>query len=59
LGLTITKSIVEAHHGTVTFASQEGAGLSVVVRLPASAPSVVSANLTVDGAVLERPVFRA
>jgi len=59
LGLTITKSIVEAHHGTVTFASQEGAGLSVVVRLPASAPSVVPANPTVDGAVLERPVSRA
>ena len=38
LGLTITKSIVEAHHGTLTFSSQEGAGPSVVVRLPASPP---------------------
>jgi signal transduction histidine kinase len=38
LGLTITKSIVEAHHGTLTFFSQEGLGTSVVVHLPALAP---------------------
>lgn len=38
LGLTITKSIVEAHHGSVTFASREGDGTSVLVHLPTQAP---------------------
>jgi signal transduction histidine kinase len=48
LGLTITKSIVEAHHGTLTFASQEGAGTSVVVHLPASPPSASPTNPPVN-----------
>jgi PAS domain S-box-containing protein len=36
LGLSITKSIVEAHGGTITFTSAAGAGTTFVVELPAS-----------------------
>ncbi len=35
LGLAICHSIVDAHHGTLDIASQEGAGTTVTVRLPA------------------------
>ena len=34
LGLTIVRSVVEAHGGTVTLTSEVGVGSSVVVRLP-------------------------
>jgi signal transduction histidine kinase len=36
LGLSITKSIVEAHGGTITFTSAVGAGTTFVVELPAT-----------------------
>ena len=38
LGLTISTSIVEAHHGSLTLTSREGVGTSVVVHLPTAAP---------------------
>ncbi|HUC84678.1 MAG TPA: sensor histidine kinase, partial [Candidatus Acidoferrales bacterium] len=34
LGLSLVKAIVEAHHGRVTVASQEGAGSEFTVTLP-------------------------
>jgi heavy metal sensor kinase len=34
LGLAICQSIVEAHHGSITFTSQPGSGTTFVVRLP-------------------------
>jgi signal transduction histidine kinase len=35
LGLSITKSIIEAHHGTITATSEPGNGATFRVRLPA------------------------
>jgi two-component system OmpR family sensor kinase len=34
LGLAICQSIVEAHHGTISFTSQPGSGTTFTVRLP-------------------------
>jgi signal transduction histidine kinase len=36
LGLAICQSIVEAHHGSITFTSQPGSGTTFVIRLPLS-----------------------
>lgn len=36
LGLAICQSIVEAHHGSITFTSQPGSGTTFIVRLPLS-----------------------
>ena len=38
LGLTITKAIVEAHHGTIAVDSDEHRGSTFTVRLPLSGP---------------------
>ncbi len=37
LGLAICRSIIEAHHGDITFRSQEHVGTTVVVTLPTTA----------------------
>lgn len=34
IGLTIVRSIVANHHGTIDLHSQEGEGATVVIRLP-------------------------
>ncbi|HWL84419.1 MAG TPA: HAMP domain-containing sensor histidine kinase, partial [Polyangiaceae bacterium] len=39
LGLTIVRSIVEAHHGDVFFESTPGEGTRVLIRLPAAPPA--------------------
>jgi PAS domain S-box-containing protein len=38
LGLVITRTIVERHHGTITLAEHTGPGTTFVVRLPTTAP---------------------
>jgi signal transduction histidine kinase len=39
LGLMITKTIVEAHRGTLTFTSRENEGTSICVHLPVEVSS--------------------
>ena len=36
LGLAISRALVEQHGGTIAFASREGEGTTVTVRLPAT-----------------------
>jgi PAS domain S-box-containing protein len=42
LGLTVTKAIVDAHHGAITVASEEGRGSTFKVRLPRRPPAAGS-----------------
>lgn len=49
LGLSIVKAICSAHQGEVTISSTEGAGTTVIVRLP-----VVSSGLKVGAAETDR-----
>jgi signal transduction histidine kinase len=51
LGLTITKAIVDAHHGTIRIKSTEGTGTSFQVQLPLHPPEPDTAAET---AMLER-----
>jgi signal transduction histidine kinase len=39
LGLTISKSIIEAHRGLISFDSAEGRGTTFTVKLPVAAPA--------------------
>ncbi|MEV6636381.1 ATP-binding protein [Actinoplanes sp. NPDC051470] len=39
LGLVITRTIVERHHGTITLAEHTGPGTTFIVRLPSTTPS--------------------
>jgi signal transduction histidine kinase len=43
LGLTITKAIVERHHGRITLESQEHVGTTVRVEIPIEAPTAADA----------------
>lgn len=45
LGLMMTRAIVEAHHGSLTFTSHEGVGTSVLVHLPTTATQMPVAHL--------------
>jgi signal transduction histidine kinase len=38
LGLVITRTIVERHHGTITLADHTGPGTTFMVQLPSTAP---------------------
>ena len=39
LGLTITKAITEAHHGTIRAVNRPEGGLAVTIEIPAAATS--------------------
>lgn len=44
LGLMITRTVVEAHHGTLSFSSREHEGTSVHVHLPVDPPPLSTAS---------------
>ena len=48
LGLTIAKAAVEAHGGTITAASEVGAGTSFVIRIPSAEVEAPRAPLSVS-----------
>jgi len=58
LGLTIVKAVVEAHGGTISVSSQEGAGTTFRIELPLSAPadgSAAAPGVGTPGAAPEVP----
>ncbi|MGX6604615.1 ATP-binding protein [Micromonosporaceae bacterium Da 78-11] len=54
LGLVITRSIVERHHGTITLADNTGPGTTFVVRLPTIELTACAGN-TREGDIVPRP----
>jgi signal transduction histidine kinase len=59
LGLAITRSIVEAHGGTIRVESQVGAGTTFVVRLPRSGPARRVPDRAAGGQPVDHPPGRA
>ena len=45
LGLSITKNIVEAHHGTLTISSREHEGTTVQIHLPKAPPAQATGGI--------------